>query len=480
VIDNKDFFEGKIVKILCLFILVIFSFSSNASLQNLAKEFLENNSEVLKSKAKKESSFLGISSVKAQNTWSLAYSGTKERDNLETVSAFSTRDTSTTNHLLSLEKGFNWGGSFALNNSLLKYKSPNLSSPKNGFQQGFTYTQDLGANFLGRSFYSELEAAEEDYETAKASIDHALQISLYSFARSYSQAKLNFSLLKLQEAARDRAKRRRELIRRRVRDGLKEKVDLIQARIELLSAEEQVQSAKMQKNSSIESLSNSLHRNVTRVEVEDFDSKELNLNSIPSGNAAGNLEILSLESKRKSLKLMQSKVDYSFWPTINAGLTYNVNDFDNENSTAISEGNLLSSSRSADETILSLNLIWAIGNENQKITRAINNIDLRVADMESNKLKLNFLKTEESLLSQIKLLEKNLVSVKQRKKLTQSALKEMTKLYNRGRADLDQVIRAEESLINTERNFIQYLAEREGLVYKLASLYGTLQEYLVK
>lgn len=448
-------------------------------MQELVKEFLENNSEVLKSKAKKESSFLGISSLKAQKTWSLAYSGTKEKDSLETVSAFSTRNTSTTNHLLSLGKDFNWGGNFSLNNSLLKYNSPNLSSPKNGFQQGFSYTQDLGANFLGRSFYSEIQAAEEDYETSKASINRSLQASLYSFALSYSQAKLNFSLLKLQEAARDRAKRRRELIRRRVRDGLKEKVDLIQARIELLSAEEQVKSAEMQRNSSIESLSNSLHRNVTRVEVEDFDAKKLNLESIPSGDAAGNLEILTLESKRKSLKSTQARVDYSFWPSINAGLAYNVNDFDNQNSTAISEGNLLSS-RNADETIFSLNLSWAIGNENQKVTKALNNIDLRVTEMESSKLKLNFLKTKESLLSQIDLLEKNLISVKQRKELTESALNEMTKLYNRGRADLDQVIRAEESLINTERNFIQYLAQREGLIYKLASLYGTLQEYLVK
>lgn len=100
--------------------------------------------------------------------------------------------------------------------------------------------------------------------------------------------------------------------------------------------------------------------------------------------------------------------------------------------------------------------------------------------MEVDKLKLNFLKSEESLLTQIDLLEKNLVSVKSRKDLALVALQEMTKLYNRGRADLDQVIRAEESLINTEKSFVQYLAQREGLIYKLASLYGTLEEYLTK
>ncbi|MFT6604802.1 MAG: outer membrane protein TolC [Bacteriovoracaceae bacterium] len=354
-----------------------------------------------------------------------------------------------------------------------------MANPTNGFGQGLSYTQDLGANFLGRSYYSGLESIEEDYNSTKASIDNALQSSLYSFAVSYSQAKLNFSLLKLQEAARDRAKRRKELIRRRVRDGLKEKVDLIQARIELLSSEEQVKSAEMQRKSSLETLSNALHRNVNRIEVDPFDAKELDLNSIPAGTSAGNLEIQSLESKLKSLRSTKDQVDYSFWPTINAGITYNTNDFDNQKSTALDEGSLIGS-RKADETVLSLNVVWSIGSESQKVSRALNNIDLRVTEMETKKLKLNFLKTEESLLTQLELLEKNLVSVKQRKELTKSALNEMTKLYNRGRADLDQVIRAEESLINTERNFIQYLAQRENLVYRLASLYGTLEEYLTK
>ncbi|MFT6068518.1 MAG: outer membrane protein TolC [Bacteriovoracaceae bacterium] len=478
-IDSKDLTEGKLVKILCLLTLVCFSFSSKASLKKMTQEYLENNSGVLKSKAKADSSFLGISSYKAQKTWSLSYSGSKEKDNLETVSAFSTRDTSTTNHSLSVAKDFNWGGEFSINNSLLKYNSPSLANPTNGFGQGLSYTQDLGANFLGRSYYSGLESIEEDYNSTKASIDNALQSSLYSFAVSYSQAKLNFSLLKLQEAARDRAKRRKELIRRRVRDGLKEKVDLIQARIELLSSEEQVKSAEMQRKSSLETLSNALHRNVNRIEVDPFDAKELDLNSIPAGTSAGNLEIQSLESKLKSLRSTKDQVDYSFWPTINAGITYNTNDFDNQKSTALDEGSLIGS-RKADETVLSLNVVWSIGSESQKVSRALNNIDLRVTEMETKKLKLNFLKTEESLLTQLELLEKNLVSVKQRKELTKSALNEMTKLYNRGRADLDQVIRAEESLINTERNFIQYLAQRENLVYRLASLYGTLEEYLTK
>ena len=448
-------------------------------MRDLVEEYLSNNSSVLKSKAQIQSSFLNISSVEAQKIWSLTYSGVKEKDNLEQLSAFSTRDTSTTTHFLSLGKGFNWGGEFALNNTLLKYETPTSIQPTNGFSQGFSYTQDLGANFLGRSYYSELNTAKETHASTKSQVQHGLQASLYGFATTYSQVKLNPSLLKLQEAARERAKRRKELIRRRVRDGLKEKVDLIQARIELLAAEEQVKTAKMQRKISMESLSNSLHRDVSRKEVEPFDARVLDMKSIPAGDSSGNLEIRSLEKKAAALKLSKDQVDYSFWPKVNAGLEYNVNDYNTEKSTAVDEGNLLCS-KDNDETKLSLNIVWSIGSESQKVARAKNNIELKVAEMETKKLKLNFLKSEESLLTQIELLEKNLVSVKSTKELAKKALKEMTKLYNRGRADLDQVIRAEESLINTERDFVQYLSHRENLIYKLASLYGTLEEYLLK
>jgi len=464
-----------------LLILFLFSISSvaDAALKNLVEEYLKSNSTVLKSKAQISTSFLNISSVEAQKIWSLSYAGKKEDDNLEQVSSFATRNTETTTHLLSLGKGFKWGGEFALNNTLIKYKAPTSAQASNGFVQGIKYTQDLGANFLGRSFYSELKAAELTHDSTEAQVKHSLQSSLYGFATTYSQAKLNLSLLKLQEAALERAKRRKELIRKRVRDGLKEKVDLIQASIELLAAEEQVKTAQMRRKTSLEALSNALHRDVTRKEVEPFDARILDMRTIPVGNSSGNLEISTLEKKAQALKTSKDKVDYSFWPTVNAGLEYNVNDYDNQKSTAIDEG-MLTGSRNATETILSLNAVWTFGNESQKIARAKNNIELKTTEMEKEKLKINFSKSEESLLAQLELLEKNLKSVKDRKDLALKALKEMTKLYNRGRADLDQVIRAEESLINTERNFIQYLAEREGMIFRLASLYGTLEEYLLK
>lgn len=458
-------------------------FDANAAMKKLAQEYLGNNSSVLKSKAQISSSLLDISSVKAQKIWSLTYSGLKKKDNLEQVNPFFIRDTSVTTQVLSLGKSFNWGGELSLNNSLINYKAPAIGNTQSlsshGFSQGLSYKQDLGANLLGRSFYSQVETATGAHASTEAAVLNNVQIGLFDFASNYSQAKLSLSLLKLQEEARLRAKRRKELIRKQVRDGLKEKVDLIQAKIELLASGEEVQSAQMQKKSSLEKLSNLLHRNISIKEITPFDTSALDLKNILAGDANGNLEIISLKGKLRSLRSSKKQVDYSFWPTVNAGLEYNVNDFNTTKGQAVSDGNLLGE-RAADETKLSLNLIWTIGNEGQKIARAKNNIELRSTEMETSKLRINFSKTKESLIAQIALLEKNLTSVKTRKLLAETALKEMTKLYNRGRADLDQVIRAEESLISTERSLVNYLAQRENLTYRIASLYGTLQEYLLR
>ena len=114
---------------------------------------------------------------------------------------------------------------------------------------------------------------------------------------------------------------------------------------------------------------------------------------MPKGILENNLEIISLNNKVKALETSKEGVDKKLWPTLNAGIEYNVNDYDNEKSTAIKEGMLLSD-RKSDETKLSLNLIWSIGNGTQKIAQTKNNIELKTASMQRDKLKLNLIKSD--------------------------------------------------------------------------------------
>jgi len=80
----------------------------------------------------------------------------------------------------------------------------------------------------------------------------------------------------------------------------------------------------------------------------------------------------------------------------------------------------------------------------------------------------------EALDEQIVILKTNLVSINKRLELASMALDEYTKLYARGKADLDQVIRAEEDLINTQKSKIQYLSQINNLNFSKKSLTSDL------
>ena len=79
-----------------------------------------------------------------------------------------------------------------------------------------------------------------------------------------------------------------------------------------------------------------------------------------------------------------------------------------------------------------------------------------------------------TLISQLKILDQNLKSIVSRYNLAKSSLAEYNRLYSRGRVSLDQVIRSEEDLINTEKSFVQYKVQREKAYYSLLDIYGEL------
>src|SRR5690606_38195973 len=95
------------------------------------------------------------------------------------------------------------------------------------------------------------------------------------------------------------------------------------------------------------------------------------------------------------------------------------------------------------------------------------------------KIEKNLNQTEVSLRKKKSIVESNIDSSRQRKEIATQVLREYNRLYKLGRADLDQLIRAEENLILREISYISYLADREIIVSELASLYGILEKYLI-
>ena len=171
------------------------------------------------------------------------------------------------------------------------------------------------------------------------------------------------------------------------------------------------------------------------------------------------------------------KIDYAFFPQIKLDASYKTNDYDADSgSTAFKEGVIGSKHK---ESSVGVTVTWPIGFKSDEVEKAKVKVQLSSAQMEQQKLKRSFEQNVSFLKSRLNLLEINISSALNRVKLANRVLVEYNKLYNLGRADIDQVIRAEEDLINTEKSFVQYLANRDSLLANMATLFGSLKDYVL-
>lgn len=437
-------------------------------------ELMKENTEVIEAQALKEKATLDIDSFAATRTWTLTAGATKTDSKTESATTFAANPYESTLYSLGIQKAFEWGGSLSLSNNLSDIDSSGVT--RNGFSQSLSYSQDIGANFFGATFFKDKKILEGLSESTKYAQEERIQTNVLLLAQAYTNAQLNKSLVQLQKEAVERADKRMDLIAGRVRDGLREEVDLIQARMALIAAQEQLKSFSISLSSSLDKLGSLVHRNVLESEVEEQSFKERNLRT-PIGSIDENLSLKTIEEKVKIVELQREKTDLSYIPKITLSASVTNNDYDPTQSEAMSKGKL---GEDQKEVSASVNLSWAIGNVPQRIEDQKVQIDQRVALERKQKLKKSLDQSIEEFQKQVKLLDETIELTSKRKTLADRALVEYTKLYRRGKADLDQVIRAEEDLINTERSLAQNLSQRRLLSFSLASVYGNLLEFILE
>ena len=168
------------------------------------------------------------------------------------------------NYGIEFNRSFFRGGTLGLSNRL--GKNPGAY----GFYQGLSYTQALGSNFMGRSFLNELDRLKMGIDHSRLQGEASVQDALHLFAREYVSVKLNETLYTLQKEALDRAKKRVVFIEERVRNGLKERVDLYQSRAAVLSQEEQLSNIQGDVTDGLYALSRQIGRDVAKGEVAGF------------------------------------------------------------------------------------------------------------------------------------------------------------------------------------------------------------------
>lgn len=470
------------MKIIGSILLLLFPLFAQASsgLQKFSRELILVNSRVLENKANVEKSDLDIELHRAAKNWAVFYDFEYDKNKLESPPTFSSNPATSFSHSLGVSKSWYHGGTLTFSNNLTTTEGKNFFSSFgeiHGLSQSLSYELDLGANFLGRNTSLEKEILVETTYMMNDLYSSVKEEELFTLAVNYTQAKLALAMERLDSEALVRAKKRERLIRKRVKDGLKLKVDLYQAEMSTKAQVEAVASSKVMKETALETLGKQLHRKVKQGEISRYNFTKTNA-KIPQKK---------LSSRNKSLEVLKKKIDIlnsslkknenSKWPDISLAATYISNDYDQNRSTALSDGLIGSDT---NEIKVGVNLSWSLGNEPANLNEAKYRIDKNVLRKQKRNMEENISLTENLLKKKLKSLEKNIDSVKLRKKLARRALGEYNKLYNRGRADLDSVIRAEEGLINTEKAFANYLSERDRTRFQLAYLYGDITNYIME
>lgn len=466
-----------------LFIFMIFTTASFANVSKMATEFLSTNKDVLKLKSSLTLSELDVAAVEATMSWTSYYNYTRDDSSLESSSLLASK-TLTETHSLGFARPNFYGGTISLENAYTLLDQKELNASVYGvterkiydFNQSLTYTQKIGKNFFGRRDRLSLNIAKKGSELTERKVKDSIQLALLGFYKTYQNVSLMRSLLLLQEEALERAKKRKTLIARRVRDGLREKVDLYQAEMAELQQIEALEGVKIDLKEAKEKLGMLLHRTVEGSEVTPIDLNNVDIFPVFGGSWRDNLEIQSKVTEVDIIQKNLKKARYAYVPEMELSAKYKTNDYDPKSSEALNNGTLGGKN---DEVVLSFNLQWPIGFNSEEVAVEKERVNLRVGEIEKLKMISNFNEQENSLRTRIEKLDTNIKTAKERRILAQKVLKEYNKLYNISKADLDQVIRSEEDLILTEKTMVSYIVTRKMLFGELASLYGKFEKVIL-
>ncbi|EQC48222.1 outer membrane efflux protein [Bacteriovorax sp. BSW11_IV] len=458
------------VQIVGLLLLCNFN-NAYAYTKTIAVEFLKRNVDIQSTKYQLESAKVLSDLEENKRDFVLSLSSEYSNSTLKTSpSSYYSLNNKIYTNTLSLSKETILGSTLSLSGSLMTGEYAGVD--QSGYSQTLSLKQDLGKNFFGRNSLLLRDSKNELYESSKLEYSNTAGAKLLIFLTSYMQASLSKSVVSFQEMALERSQRRLKLISKQVRDGVKERADLFSAQTGELYATESLRSAKSELDKNVEKIRKFLHRKVDESEIEKLSKIDINLKNPPKEfDYKNNHYVKSLQQKFMAVEKEFHYANNNVTADVSLMGSYTTNNFDKKSSKSFSDGTFGSDNRefkvglevslpfglSTEKANKSLALIKMLDSQNQ-IKKAIEDVEAELT----------------SVISQYNLISENLKSATQRVDLAKKALDEYNKLYNRGRASLDQVINAEERLIETQISMARYEVERNVLSLSLFYLNSTI------
>lgn len=462
-----------------------FPVSGRANLVPMVRELIQNNFGIYASKAKVESSKNEIEAFYAKMPWSFFYKGSITQDKRDYLIEFINYNAEFWNNEIGIEKNFMWGGDFKYRiytSNQYRYQTNaavRLGEPATVFEflQNFNYVQDLGKNFFGREEFKEVEIREKNEESSVAASDLEIESKVLEFFRGYIDVRLLKTVAFIEKRAFNRASARVKAIDKMVKDGIRLKVDLLEAKFQEVEYEENYKRALVSLGEALENISNLLHREVKEDELQPIEpfEKILPLTLKSKGEILENKNIKYLATQINVLNANLEKINYGFFPELNLEADYLTNGIEPTRTAARTKGFF----GGPFEAKGIINLKWPLGFEEKETDRIRSSIELNTLQVEKNTTINNLKNSERYIFYRLKNLEEVLNLGKKRWEISKEVIKNYDRLYGLGKTGILESLTAEENRIFTERAYLVNLAQREKLYASLAFIWGRLKDTIM-
>jgi len=449
------------------------------------KDFLINNQTIKENSLSVNLKKLDQDGVINKFDWYTNISAYNNNNELGSSSSFNFAAGQHSNLSVNISRETSWGGAFSISNSFTRNSRDAEDSTAFGgseldyeFEQGISYSQDLGINLFGLSHKIDIELANTEVELKQIINDNSKNYALIDLYRKYLAASLKKSFIFLQEKAYARSQKRKLLIKQRYNDGISLKVDLLQAKSAEVLQKEQLHGSNIELENSLKELSLLLHREVKSEEISEIESNLVKFTAPKhfDWNAQHNIKLV--EQQNSLLDLSQKKIIRSMKPDLKLSLDYKTNNYDTQGSNVLTNGNIASSNE--NEITVAVSLLWPLEKTAQKVA---------LEKVKQNKILTEYKKTSTmknlknswiTLQKNITQLENKIESARRRLSFSEQVLNEYNKLFRLGKVPLDQVIRAEEGLIITEKQFLSYLLVKQISEASAANIFDSLNNFLLE
>lgn len=464
------------LRILCLFFI---SLHTHAAFQDIWKGYQVsyiNEIRNIETEAVENNFDFAISS----NSWNLKLTTEYDDTFLDALFSFQAQKTIKQTNTIAIEKNTFKFGTFSYTISNTRYdlsewdSNVGSSNADEIFETRGTFLYTVDFFNRSNSFEQDRIVQNQVFESSQNTAQR--QKEYLDFFRSYLDAKLSVYLRNLAYEIEKRAKRRFNVISKRVKDGVSRKVEKLQAQSSLLKQKQEINKSE---NALKENLA--IIEIVIRQEVPEEYLDKVTWKYIPfetwkqSISQKVNYEMKTLEERLRLIDIETDKLADQRGHSLKLQASYVSNSFNEENGDSFDEA---LNSPENDSKIISLMYTVPFGQSFRKATMERARINKKRIEYQKLDLKEKIEMNRKVLLHNIAKFEKSYNLSTRLVSLNKSIMNEQNKLYLRGQSTFDDVIRAEEGYINATIEEKRALHNLETLIVEYAYLMGSIEDVI--